>query len=56
MVTQEQVHEVETVRTSIDDLTVLGEELSEEALRLVAGGQRSAGGSTNPGATDDYPY
>jgi hypothetical protein len=53
MVAQEQVHEETTERTRIEDLTVSGEELSEEALRLIAGGMRSAGTCSSTAACDD---
>jgi hypothetical protein len=36
------VRTVETLRTTITDIAALGEELSEEHLRLVAGGARCA--------------
>ncbi len=40
-------------RTSIEDLSPVGYELSEEHLRLVSGGMRSAGTCCDPGMCDD---
>lgn len=42
-------------RTSIDDISAVGYELSEEHMRLVSGSLPSAGSTTSTGATDDNP-
>ena len=40
-------------RASIEDLSPVGYELSEEHLRLVSGGMRSSGTCCDPGMCDD---
>jgi hypothetical protein len=40
-------------RTSIDELSAVGYELSEEHLRLVSGSRPCAGTSCDPGMSDD---